>query len=214
MSPAFAAAVDPIFTHVLKLIDQIENGQTLEPNDVNARIRGLLDQAENQITSASQWDLAKYALVAWIDDALISAEWEGRDWWEQNRLEFALFKTADAFTVFFLKAKDATELPQKDALEVYYVCVVLGFRGLYGDPEAMAHTGELGIASSLDEWARRTSMSIQLGQGRAPLLQQGRPGTGAPPLEGKYLLIGSALLTVFLAVVTFAIAYKFYVGEG
>ncbi len=206
MSPEFSAAVDPIFTQVLSVIDKIEAGQTPSPEDVNTQIRGLIDQAENRLGQRPDWELAKYALAAWVDDLLIEAPWEGRRWWEQNRLEFQLFRTAEAFTNFYLQSKKATELPQKDALEVFYVCVVLGFRGLYGDPEATAHAEDFGLPRSLDEWARRTSMSIQLGQGRPPLIEQGRPGIGAPPLEGKYLLIGSALCCVLLVAITLATA--------
>lgn len=206
MSPEFSAAVDPIFSEVLAVIDEIEAGRTPSPEDVNTRIRGLIDQAENRLGQRPDWELAKYALAAWVDDVLIEAPWEGRRWWEQNRLEFQLFRTAEAFTNFYLQSKKATELPRKDALEVYYVCVVLGFRGLYGDPEATAHAEDFGLPRSLDEWARRTSMSIQLGQGRPPLIEQGRPGLGAPPLEGKYLLIGSALFGVLMLAIALATA--------
>lgn len=206
MSPEFSAAVDPVFTEVLAVIDEIEAGQTPSPEDVNTRVRGLIDQAENRLGQRPDWELAKYALAAWVDDVLIEAPWDGRRWWEQNRLEFQLFRTAEAFTNFYLQSKKATELPRKDALEVFYVCVVLGFRGLYGDPEATAHAEDFGLPRSLDEWARRTSMSIQLGQGRPPLIEQGRPGTGAPPLEGKYLLIGSALFCVLMLAIALATA--------
>jgi len=206
MAPEFSAAVDPVFLYVLSVIDEIESGGAPDPGDVNTRVRGLVDQAENRLGQRPDWELAKYALAAWIDDLLIDAPWDGRSWWEQNRLEFQLFRTAEAFTAFYLQSKKATELPRKDALEVYYVCVVLGFRGLYGDPEATAHAEDFGLPRSLDEWARRTSMAIQLGQGRPPLVEQGRPGTGAPPLEGKYLLIGSALFCVLLVAVALATA--------
>ncbi len=206
MSPEFSAAVDPIFTEVLAVIDEIEAGRTPSPEDVNTRVRGLIDQAENRLGQRPDWELAKYALAAWVDDVLIEAPWDGRRWWEQNRLEFQLFRTAEAFTNFYLQSKKATELPRKDALEVFYVCVVLGFRGLYGDPEATAHAEDFGLPRSLDEWARRTSMSIQLGQGRPPLIEQGRPGAGAPPLEGKYLLIGSALFCVLMLAIALATA--------
>lgn len=208
MSPDFSSAVDPVFTYVLSVIDDIESGRTPRPDDVNARVRALIDQAENRLGRREDWDLAKYALAAWVDDLLIEAPWDGRSWWEENRLEFQMFRTSEAFTEFYLQAGRATEFPRKDALEVFYICVVLGFRGLYGDPAATAHAQEFGLPRSLDQWARRVSETIQLGQGRPPLIEVGRPGQGAPPLEGKYLLIGSALLCVFLAVAALATASK------
>ena len=198
MSPDFSAAVDPIFMYVLSVMDGIEEGRAPSAEDVSSRVRGLIDQAENRLGKRDDWELAKYAIVAWVDDLLIEAPWEGRTWWEQNRLEFQLFRSADAFTAFYLQAKNATEFSKKDALEVFYICVVLGFRGLYGDHSAMADAEDFGLPRSLDEWARRTSMAIQLGQGRPPLIEQGRPGPGAPPLEGKYLLIASGIVCVML----------------
>ncbi|TWU31940.1 DotU family type IV/VI secretion system protein [Novipirellula artificiosorum] len=207
MSPEFSAAVDPIFTYVLSVMDEIEAGRAPLPEDISVRVRGVIDHAENRLGSRPDWELAKYALVAWVDDLLIEAPWEGRTWWEENRLEFQLFRSGDAFTAFYLQAKKASEFPKKDALEVFYVCVVLGFRGLYGDPSAVEHAEEFGLPRSLDDWARRMAMSIQLGQGRPQLLELGRPGPGAPPLEGKYLVIALGLFFIMLASITAALAY-------
>ncbi len=205
MSPEFAAAVDPVFMYVSSVVDEIEANKNPNAEDVNAKIRGLLDNAENMLGRRPDWTLAKYALVAWVDDLLIEAAWDGSRWWEQNRLEFKIFNTTSAFSKFYEQSQKATELPQKDALEVFYVCVVLGFRGLYGDPEATAQHEHFGVPPSLDEWARRTGMAIQLGQGRPPILEQGRPGQGAPPLEGKYLMISSVICCVLLAAIALGI---------
>lgn len=205
MSPEFAAAVDPVFMYVSAVVDEIESSKNPSAEDVNAKVRGLIDHAENRLGQRPDWELAKYALAAWVDDLLIEAAWDGSNWWEQNRLEFQLFRTADAFQKFYVQSQKATEMPQKDSLEVFYVCVVLGFRGLYGDPEATAHADHFGLPPSLDQWAKRTGMAIQLGQGRPPILEQGRPGVGAPPLEGKYLMISSVIICVLLAAITLGI---------
>jgi type VI secretion system protein ImpK len=209
MSPEFSAAVDPVFTYILSIMEEIEAGKSQLPDHVSSQVRNLIDGAETRLGSRPDWELAKYALVALVDDLLIEAPWEGRAWWEENRLEFQLFRSGDAFTAFYLQAKKATEFQRKDALEVFYVAVVLGFRGIYGDPAATAHADDFGLPPSLEEWAKRTAMSIQLGQGRPPLLEQSRPVYGAPPLEGKYLLIGSALFFLILVAVTLLMARKF-----
>jgi type VI secretion system protein ImpK len=151
--------------------------------------------------------LAKYALVAWIDDMLIEAPWDGRNWWENNSLEFAYFKTRDRATQFFLKAKESAEMSQRDALEVFYLCVVLGFRGLYGLSESSFLAEQLQLPTDVESWAKRTSQSIQLGQGRPRLSGTARPGVGAPPLEGKFQLVGTSLVTVVLATFTIVVAF-------
>lgn len=214
MSPEFATAVDPVLTYVLSVMDQIESGRPLEPEDVSRRVRGLMDQAENRLGQSPDWTLAKYALAAWVDDLLIEHPWGGRAWWEDNRLEYQLFRTAVAFTTFYARAGEATSRPNKDALEVFYVCVVLGFRGLYGDPNAAEEFAkEYGLPRSIDQWARRTSETIQLGQGRPRLIEQSRPGGGAPPLEGKYLLIGTGLFFLISLVATGIVAWQVFFRE-
>jgi type VI secretion system protein ImpK len=211
MSPDFAAAVDPVFKYVLSVMEGIETGKALPGQDVRLTATKHIDQAEVQLGDRADWKLAKYALTAWVDEVLIDSPWEGRTWWEQHRLEFQYFRTADAFTVFYEQAKKAAALPRKDALETYYVCVVLGFRGVYGDPNGIQHAEEAELPSSLEEWARQVSMSIELEQDRPPLLQQGQPGPGAPPLDGKYLLIGSVLFFVVLLALTAVTAWFVFV---
>ncbi|MEZ6117665.1 MAG: DotU family type IV/VI secretion system protein [Pirellulaceae bacterium] len=207
MNPRFAAAVDPVFLHVLDLLERIGRNEAHAPDVERELIGNRFREAEAQIGEKQGWDLAKYALVAWIDDVLIAAPWEGRDWWENNSLEFAYFKSRDRATEFFQKAIRAAEMTRRDALEVFYVCVVLGFRGLYGLQDAAFMADQLQLPTDLNEWARRTSRSIQLGQGRPPISESIRPRTTAPPLEGKFLLVGTVLVSAVLSAFAIVIAY-------
>jgi hypothetical protein len=80
-----------------------------------------------------------------------------------------------------MKGKEAASLASKDALEVFYVGVVLGFRGLYRDPTAAAILAEpRGLPLDLETWAKQTSMAIQLGQGR-PQISEATNHRSAPP---------------------------------
>jgi len=208
MTPQFAEAVDPVFLDVLGLLDRIGRDEHPPPKEERLRIRGWLDQAEAILGQGPDWQLAKYALVAWIDDVLIDAPWEGRGWWKENALEVEVFNTRLRHELFYTKAQEASALPRKDALEVFYVCVVLGFRGLYRDPAAAAVLAEpRGLPADLESWARSTSMAIQLGQGRPPISEASVPGEGAPPLDGPFLLIWASLLGVVLAAFTAIFAW-------
>jgi type VI secretion system protein ImpK len=207
MNPRFAAAVDPIFEHVLDALERIDRGEDVHAEDERERIRNLFRTADAEVGEKPGWPLAKYALVAWIDDVFIEAPWDGRNWWENNSLEFAYFKTRDRATQFFLKAKESAELSQRDALEVFYLCAVLGFRGFYGLAEAAFLADQLQMPTDLESWAKRTAQSIQLGQGRPRLSSTARAGIGAPPLEGKFHLVGTTLVTVVLATFTVVVAF-------
>lgn len=208
MTPNFASAVDPIFLAVLDLLDRIRGNQPLEPATERESLQNRFREAEAQLGTSRSWEIAKYGLTGWIDDVMISAPWDGRSWWENNSLEFAFFKTRDRATEFFVRAQQAAELPKRDALEVFYVCVVLGFRGLYGLSEAVFLADQLKIPPNVEDWAKRTARSIQLGQGRPAFDGGEHPGLGAPALEGKFQLVGAALMAVVLS--SFAIVLGYF----
>jgi type VI secretion system protein ImpK len=201
MTPKFAQAVDPVILNVLALLDRIHRGDQPVAQDERLRIRALIDQAEALVGAAQEWKLAKYALVSWIDEMLVEAPWEGRDWWSNNVLEVEMFSTRQCYDQYYVRAKEASALPQRDALEVYYICVVLGFRGLYRDPEfSQATIQALDLPPDVESWAKQASMAVRLGQGRPSIRGEVRELQGAPPLQARYLVLWSGLaLTMLLA---------------
>jgi type VI secretion system protein ImpK len=209
MTPKFAQAIDPIFLHVLDLIERIDADENPDPQDERLRIRAQIDQAEAVLGSSEEWTLAKYGIVSWIDEMLVDSPWEGREWWSNNILEVEFFNTRLCNEQFYLKAKQAATLPRRDALEVFYNCVVLGFRGLYRDPMLTEMLSQShGLPADLETWSRQTSLSIRLGQGRAPLTGEKQAVRGAPPRNTLHRLIWSWLLVVLLASVN--IVFLFY----
>ncbi len=203
MSPEFAKAVDPVFLYVFGLLDRIEQGTPVPQEEERVRIRGLVDQVDAVLGQTPDAQLAKYALVSWIDEVLIEAPWEGSEWWKNNSLEWECFSSQDRSEQFYVKAKEASTLRRKDALEVFYVCVVLGFRGLYRDPNrAAVFTEALQLPLDLETWARQTSMALQLRQGRPPISEATVAVAGAPPLGGPFALVWASLAGLVLTMVT------------
>jgi type VI secretion system protein ImpK len=209
MTPKFAQAVDPVILNVLALLDRIHRGEDPTAQDERLRIRGLLDQAEALVGAAQEWRLAKYALVSWIDEMLVDAPWQGRDWWSNNVLEVEMFSTRQCYDQYFVRAKEASTLPQRDALEVYYICVVLGFRGLYRDPDFSRPTIQaLDLPPDVESWAKQAAMAVRLGQGRPTIRGQFRALRGAPPLQARYWALWTGLaLTMLFACVLFVFRY-------
>jgi len=199
MTPQCAKAIDPVFLYVLGLLDRISSDENPSPQDEQARIEAVLDRAGLAVGHSAEWELAEYALLCWIDEVLIESPWSGHSWWLNNTLEFKRRKTTLANEQFYVRAKEASTLKSRDALEVFYVCAVLGFRGLYRDPQAAAVLAESrGLPPDLETWAKQSAMSIRLGQGRPPIHETGATGSGAPPLTGQALMIGSVLIGIFL----------------
>lgn len=201
MTPKFAQAVDPIFLHVLDLHDRNERGETSEAREEHLRINALIDQAEAILGAGQDWELAKYAIVSWIDELLVDTPWSGRDWWSNNVLEVQHFNTRLCNEQFFVRAQEASTLTKRDALEVFYICVVMGFQGLYRDPsmaDSLIHSH--GLAPDLASWAQQASMSIRLGQGRPPLKPPQREIAGAAPLRPKSMVVWTWLVAAVLVV--------------
>lgn len=210
MTPKLAQAVDPVYLHVLDLLERIDANQQPEPQEERLRIVALLDQAEAIAGAGREWELAKYALVSWIDEMLVDAPWNGRDWWSNNVLEVDLFRTRSCNEQFFIRAREASALPTRDALEVFYVCVILGFRGLYRDPDLAGMLVEShSLPADLETWAKQVSLSIRLGQGRPPLSGPSREIAGAPPLVAKSRVVWPWMLAAMLAVTT-VVCYWFW----
>jgi type VI secretion system protein ImpK len=201
MTPTFAAVVDPVFLKVIALMERVDKNEVTSPDWERQSLETAIREAESQASDAATWNLAKYALACWIDDLLISSPWRGHDWWESNSLEFALFKTRDRATKFYVRAKEAAELPRRDALEVFYLCVVLGFRGFYTLPEVQIIANQLNLPATLAGWKKNAAAAVQTRQGRPPLRETPRPPTGAPPLESRNLAVGATVVAILLAVV-------------
>ncbi|MEK6237989.1 MAG: DotU family type IV/VI secretion system protein [Planctomycetales bacterium] len=209
MTPQFSRACDPVFLSVLGLEDRINRGAEPDPETERLRVVAALDQAEAIIGFSEEWMLAKYALVSWIDEVLLEAPWQGRDWWSNNVLEIELFNSRLCNELFYVKAQEAGTLSSRDALEVFYVCVVLGFRGLYRDPSSAEITAtQHGLPGNLDSWARQTATAIRLGQGLPSLKTGGEEGAGAPPLEGQGSMVWSVIMCAILG--TVAVMYCFH----
>ena len=203
MKPTFAKNIDPFFLHVLELLERIGANETPDPGEERARIRARLDAAEQRIGQTDEWQLAKYAIVAWVDEMLIEAPWDGAaDWWREQPLEFEIFRSAIAFSGFYEKAEQASQLLRKDALEVFYICVVLGFRGMYKDPttaESAIRSMDYDLPATMEGWAKRYGGAIQVAQDVPSIDERAYPGEGAPWRDGKFLSIGSWSIAGILA---------------
>jgi type VI secretion system protein ImpK len=156
MTPRFAEAIDPILLHVFSLLERIDHGDGVSPQEEKRILEGLIQQADARLSDQpQQWEQAKYAIAAWVDEMLVDAHiWGGQQWWRDNVLEWSLFKSRGCNETFYINAKKALDAGSDDALQMVYVCVMLGFRGLYRDPRLNRMLIEKhGLAADLPIWA-------------------------------------------------------------
>lgn len=201
MTPEFAKAVDPVFLACLQFMTRIENRDRLVAADERAALLHCIDDAEVRLGATPEWQLAKYALCAWIDSLLINADWNGAGWWKDNCLEVRYFGRRDAHEDFFKKSLAAGELGRKDALEVFYLAVVLGFRGFYGDSDASYAANlarSMRLPGDIESWCRGVARSLQLRQGRPQIPEIVTVGGSAKPLSGRASLISYSMISVLM----------------
>jgi type VI secretion system protein ImpK len=212
VSPTFARAVDPLFLRVVELIERIETGSGISAREERLRLLALFDESEAVVGAGREWELAKYALVSWIDEMLVETLWEGQGWWGNNVLEVELFGTRLCNEQFYIRAQEASTLARRDALEVFYDCVVLGFRGLYREPQlAKVLTEAHGLPPTLEAWTKQAAMSIRLGQGRPELPKPRREIRGAAPLRSRASVVWAWLGVVAMTtlnVVAYLVLYR------
>ncbi|MDA7923861.1 DotU family type IV/VI secretion system protein [Mariniblastus sp.] len=215
MTPKHSLTVDPVFLHVLNLLDRIEQGEDPNPQEEHVQIKTLLDQGEAIVGASEEWELTKYAIVSWVDEVLLTSSWAHRDWWGNNVLEVEFFNTRLCNEQFFVNAKAASQLSNRDALEVYYICVILGFRGLYQDATiASMLVAQHQLPSDLKAWKRQTAMSIRVGQGRPALSGLGREIHGAPPLSQRSSVVWPWLAAVAMATFLCVLLFQFGATEA
>lgn len=77
--------------------------------------------------------LAKFALVAFLDETIISSDWSEKNEWLTEPLQIKLFDTFNAGEEFFTNMSTLRQRTSanKDVLEIYYLCLSLGFKGKY-----------------------------------------------------------------------------------
>lgn len=76
---------------------------------------------------------AKYALTAFVDEAVLSSDWPGRKAWMDKPLQIEFFGDHLAGERFFERVAALRQNAERhlDILELYYVCLQLGFEGIY-----------------------------------------------------------------------------------
>ncbi len=91
------------------------------------------EEAKRGVYSKEEFDLARLAVVAWIDEAVLNSSWPHRERWQKEQLQRIFYRTTEAGEAFFEKL-NGLGLNQKGLREVYYICLALGFMGRYCHP--------------------------------------------------------------------------------
>lgn len=112
-----------------------KNGTNTIPFDqARAHMNRLITESQTLCDNAhlprEDYELAKFAVFAWIDEIIMRSGWEGKTYWQTEQLQRIYFNTSDAGELFFQKMNTIGP-HQNQVREVYYICLSLGFTGQY-----------------------------------------------------------------------------------
>ena len=120
---------------------------------------------------------AKFALVGFLDETILQSNWALRDVWAGNPLQLQYFNEFNAGEEFYTKLeglRNADDPKKLDVLEVYFLCLALGFKGKYADLKGMEKIKVL--ADSISKELRKARSK---GEGLSPAWEPKDQGAGA-----------------------------------
>ncbi|HQG30586.1 MAG TPA: DotU family type IV/VI secretion system protein [Deltaproteobacteria bacterium] len=103
-------------------------------DQVRAEIDRLLQSSRDGVgyggITEEDYDAGRFAVCAWIDETIMNSPWTHRQLWLKEPLQRIHYQTTNAGELFFDRL-NALGPHQKDAREVYYLCLAMGFTGRY-----------------------------------------------------------------------------------
>jgi len=139
----------------------------------------------------------RYALVCWLDEMFaLNSPYERV--WTERMVEVTLYGSRERAWKFWEQARRAEARSGTDALEGYYLCVMLGFRGDLRDKPA-----------DLQRWRTAVEARITNAQEQEfPVPPSSEAPINVPPLHGreklqKLILLACALLGPLIVIATF-----------
>ena len=137
-APASTPSLKDLLEDGVYLLFLLRNGTP--PRDAaefNRRIDAFLARFERQADQAGKpleaVHACTYAFCALLDEIVLNSEFDIRDAWERDPLQLRLFGEHLAGEGFFERLETLRLEPSRnlEAIEVFYTCLILGFRGKY-----------------------------------------------------------------------------------
>lgn len=190
-------------SEALALASQLPTQRDLPPPDeLQRRVSALLETMTRRCREAQIPDIdieeAKYAIVALIDEQIFRSPWPGRQHWLARPLQFVYFNENTAGEGFFSRLEQLQMQPERrHVLEIYFLCLSLGFQGKYavrGADGLIGLTEHVGaqVAASLP------GSDVISPRGEAPETVRGLRQTALPVVALGLAFFGFALVIFLL----------------
>ena len=140
--PNLAFSFQELFTAIVRVrfnLQKVPNADAFRANAKNL-IRSATQESAAKGYSNEDVKLAAFAVVAFLDESVLTSKNPVFATWSRLPLQQELFGEDIAGETFFhqvqalLSRRDSVEVV--DVLEVYYLCMLMGYSGRYGSHEA------------------------------------------------------------------------------
>ncbi len=124
-------------TPVLEMVMRIRSGQLVPSTEMRQTVASWLKELEARGTQLgfkeSQLQNVKFALASFVDETVLAGGFPVRNEWERFPLQLEYFQEQFAGVKFFERLDSLLKNPEQEAdvIEVYYLCLLLGFKGKY-----------------------------------------------------------------------------------
>ena len=120
-------------SYLIKSLPSEQPGYERVKADITELIANSQSHCKSHQISSGDFELAQFAVFAWIDEVILSSQWQEKLKWQGDQLQRSYFQTVDAGELFFDKLNELEPL-QLGVREVYYICLALGFSGRFCNP--------------------------------------------------------------------------------
>jgi type VI secretion system protein ImpK len=195
-------ACEPIFILINKIRmspDELGDMDVLR-NQITELLKEMDSKARSVGFSGEEIKLAQYALVVFLDEVILGSLWQERDLWEEEPLQLELYGKNTGGEDFFREIEKIlnADYGTSDLIEVYYLCLVLGFEGDYvDDQEKLRNTKEKLLGSLRTRPGQDNNLSPSWRPPEEALLKEKKR-------FGQWLIpVGSIALVVIIYVIYF-----------
>ncbi len=98
--------------------------------DISRLLSASRQHVGNENVTQEDYDFARFAIVAWVDETIMNSNWHQRDLWKGELLQRKYYQTSDAGEIFFERLNQLGP-HQRDVREIYFLCLAMGFKGQY-----------------------------------------------------------------------------------
>ena len=136
--PALADLCGDLLAFALQLKRSSDPGDAeMLRQKIDEHFRALETKARQADVPQEDVQQAKYAIAAFIDEMILTSSWALKESWADKPLQLAYFNDFAAGEELYNKIDTLRGAKRNNVLEVYYLCLALGFRGKYVDLQGM-----------------------------------------------------------------------------